>query len=241
MITVSIILLVVAAVLLIGFVGSAFSNIFNGGEVKYDEAAFEEYADKRYSEAFGSSPAYEDNILIVFAVNKESDGYYAIAWVGDNIRSEISNMFGDEYTVFGSAMQNSVNSSYYAYSLDSNLASVMDTMTKAVTGLGLESSFYSETSRPGSEASYVDNRTDLQITKETVNRSLQNFTDKTGIPTVIVVDTEDNVFGRSISFSDHIVLSITIGLVVLAVYLIYKAVKKRKSEAGQAGNNGSGG
>lgn len=239
MLVTAIILILIIVILLFSYVGNAFKNITNGGGTKYDEAAFQAYADKQYAAEFGSYKGYEDNILIVFLTNKDADSYYAIAWVGDNIRSEISNMFGNETTVFGRAVLNSVNGTYYAYSLDSNLADVMDTMSDAVAGLGLESSFRSETHNGGAAASHVTNRTKLSITEETVNRALKDFTEKTGIPAVIVIDTEENVFGRSLSMGNHIVLSITIGLIVLAVFLIVRAVKNRNAANNSAQDNTS--
>lgn len=237
MLMLPIILVLIVVVLLFGTVGSAFTNLVNGGQIKYDETKFQAYADKQYAAEFGSSTAYEDNLLIVFLANEDADGYYTIAWVGDNIKSEINELFGNEYTAFGRAMTNSVNESYYAYSLDSNLASVVDAMTDTVLALGLDSSFYSETSHTGAPSSHVTNYTDLSITAETVNRALEEFTEQTGIPAVIVVDSMETVFGKSVSIGNILVILITIGLIVLAVYLIVRAIRVRKEEK----NNHTGG
>ena len=64
---------------------------------------------------------YEDNLLVVFLIDKSRDGYYAIAWVGDNVEDEINLMFGNEYTEFGKVTTRSIASNY-EHSLGKNLA-----------------------------------------------------------------------------------------------------------------------
>ena len=87
-------LLIFAAVMLFGFVGDAFTNVANGGTSDYNEAALQAYADDCYQEHFGDCyETYEDNVLILFLANEESDGYDCIAWVGDNVQYEINDMF----------------------------------------------------------------------------------------------------------------------------------------------------
>ena len=224
-----ILLVMVLVLALSGVIGSAFSGVFSGGEVNYDEASFQTYADEQYAAEFGSSSAYENNLLIAFLVNEEADGYYAIAWVGDNIQSDISALFGNEYTAFGRAIQNAVNDSYYAYSLDTNLASAMDVMTNEVTALGLESSFRDGSSGADASKSHVTNHTDLSVTAETVDRSLENFTEQTGIPVVIVVDDMETVFGKTVPLGDVFVVFATVGVVALAVFCIVRSVRRRKA------------
>ena len=88
--------------------GRVVTDIQRGGSVVYDEADFQDYADMRYAEEFGESTAYEDNLMFVFLVNEQSDEYYTIAWCGYNINSRISDMFGNEYTNYGQAVQSSI-------------------------------------------------------------------------------------------------------------------------------------
>lgn len=221
-------LILIVVVFFFSFVGSAFTNVSSGGDVKYDEATFQEYANNQYAAEFGSSSAYEDNLLIVFLTNEEADGYYTIAWVGDNIQTDINNMFGNESTAFGAAVTSSVNSTYYGYSLGSNLVSVMETMTDEVTELGLDSSFRTETDHSAMTSSHITNYTDLTVSEETVNSALTTFTEQTGIPTVIVLDTMENVFDKTISTSSVIIVVIMIVLLVVAICLIICAFRKRK-------------
>ncbi len=230
-----IIILLVVGMLLFGIIGSAVANVASGGIISYDEQVFQQYADKRYAEEFSSSSAYEDNILIVFLTNEEADGYYAIAWVGDNIRGEINELFGDETTAFGYVMQGSVNSEYYAYSLDSNLASVMEKMTDRVEALNLDSSFRSQADRSNTVVSHLTNHSELPLAKEVVDGSCQSFTEATDIPIVIVVDTMENVFGKTLPIYDIIIVIVLIAVAVVAIVFIVKAIKKNKN-GGNGGN-----
>ena len=232
-----IILLMLAVVLLFSFVGSAVSNVANGGIVTYSEEAFQKYANEQYMKEFSTSDAYEDNLLIVFLTNEESDGYYAIAWVGDNINTQINHMFGDEYTPFGRRMQGAV-ADYHAYSLSSNLASIMEGMTQEIQSLNLTSSFKTEKPHERRVESHLTNHSPLAMNAETVDTALKTFTEETGISAVIVVDTMENVFGKNIPLSDILLIFGLVALIVVAIVMIVRGVKKRKNGGnGQNGQN----
>lgn len=232
-----IVMLIVAAVLLVSIVGSAISNVAQGGSIYYDEAKFQDYADEQYAAEFSKYSNYENNLLIVFLTNEEADGYYTIAWVGDNIDTKIINMFGDETTAFGRVVQNSINREYYKYSLDSNLASVMDQMGDRIEALNLPSSFRNEKPTENAPTSHLTNHSQLSLTEETVNDALKEFTEKTSIPAVIVVDTMENVFGKTIPLGDIIIVILILVLIGVAIYMIVRAIKNRKEEDNNNNNN----
>ncbi len=221
-----IILLLVVGVMMFGIVGSALANVANGGIISYDERTFQDYANTEYYKAFGNSGATEDNILIVVLTNEETDGYYCIAWVGDNVQDKITLMFGDETTAFGQSMIASVPD-MYAYSLDANLALVMNTMSEKIENLGLVSSFKKEYSHESSPESHLVNYTDLALTEETVNDALVSFTETTGIPAVIVVEDMEEVFGKTLPMGDVVILVVLAVLAVVAIVSIVRTVKNR--------------
>lgn len=233
-----IILLLVVGVMLFSYVGTVVSNVANGGQVYYDEATFQSYADQQYAIEFQNSTAYENNLLIVFLTNEEADGYYAIAWIGDNVKSNISDMFGDETTEFGRAMMASISNEYYAYSLDTGLASTMEKMTAKIEALGLETSFRNDVKETGEVTSHLTNHTTLNLTEATVNAALNEFTETTGISAVIVVEDMENVFGKTIPTSDIVTILFLLVLAGVAIYLIVRTVRNRKnnSDDGQNGN-----
>lgn len=165
---------------------------YDDGE--YSESLFQEYTNNKYKEIFGKTTCYEDNILVVFLTTDANDGYYTIAWVGDNLNYQITDMFGNEQTELGDAMSTSI-SDYHGYSLGSNLAQVVDKMTDSVTSLELDSPYKSKSDRSTVAESEVFNYSNCEFTEDTVNTSLKNFTEKTGVTFCIVVDNETNVFG----------------------------------------------
>ncbi len=165
---------------------------YNAGE--YSESLFQEYTNNKYKEIFGETTCYEDNILVVFLTTDANDGYYTIAWVGDNLRYEVTDLFGNEQTTLGDAMTNSI-SDYHGYSLGSNLANVVDKMSSAVVELGLDTPYKSQADRSVVAESKVYNYSNCEFTEDTVNASLKNFTENTGVTFCIVVDNETTVFG----------------------------------------------
>lgn len=158
----------------------------------YNEEVFQDYANSEYKKAFKKSTAYEDNILIVFLTTEDADEYHYIGWVGDHINYEINCLFGNEKTELGRAMNNSINKSGYSHSLDTNLVSVVNRMTDEVEELKVDSFTCSENHKQ--VESKLVNYTELELTEELVNKALKNFTDKTNIPIVVVVEDSDDVF-----------------------------------------------
>lgn len=235
-----IIMLLFAGLMLVSVFSSAFNLVTTGGEITYNENVFQDYADSQYAAEFGSTKDYEDNLLIVITV--EDDEYYDyqfIAWCGDHIAPKINNMFGSNSSKLGVAIQNSaINSKSYKYSLDSGIASVVDTMREHVEGLELDSSFTCKTERVEYN-SHLTNKTSLDVTEETVNNALVQFTESTGIPIVVVVEDIEDVFPKTVSDFDVFSLVIAVVFIVIAVVLIVNAVKKRGEGHVGGGNNGN--
>ena len=65
-----VILLLLVSIILVSMIGSAISNVANGGIISYDEVKFQKYADQQYAAAFSSYSNYENNILLVFLTNE---------------------------------------------------------------------------------------------------------------------------------------------------------------------------
>lgn len=236
-----VVVLALVLALFIGSLGSLVGTVKNGGDLVYDEAVLQEYANDQYAAAFGSSSAYEDHLLIVFLTNEASDSYYCIAWIGDNVKGAISDLFGNERTAFGRAMLDNV-ADYHAYSLSANLAGVMEDMTEEVERLNLSSSFRRESDRSRIPASRLINYSSLSLSADTVESALHEFTEATDIATVIVVDQAENVFERESVGSGVITTLLLGGFAVLAIVMIVQTVRtSRKGKPGGGGNGGNGG
>ncbi len=226
----------------------------NGEEVNsfYDEATMQDYADKKYKEHFGESSAYEDNILLVFLTNEEANGYYTIAWVGDNIDYEINFMFG-EHSEYGQALSENVNANYYAYSLDTDLARVISTMTDYIAELNFESSFTIESDHSALTKSGFQNLTELELNSGVLNTALEQFTEKTGIPCVLVIDSVEKVFNIAESTENEQTNSavtvsksgvgfgvgfvVIIAVIVIAIVAVLLSRKKKKPVEKKSDNN----
>ena len=197
----SAIIIIVVLVMFVSIIGTSFGVVkFNDEMIwtdteLYDEATMQKYADDNYRAFFydESCSAPEDNILLVFLTNEACDSYYTTAWVGDNIKRDISDMFG-EYSEYGNSLYNRINVNYYGYSLDTDLAAVIDDMSRYITALGYESSFVSESDKSSPAPSRIVNRTSLSLSDSIMNSALVSFAEKTGIPCVILVDEAEEVF-----------------------------------------------
>ena len=202
-------------------VGSVFQGVAQGGVVQYDEEKLQDYADSQYSRYFGQTGAYEDNLLIVVLTEENYQDYSYIAWVGDHIVSDISDMLGNNDTELGQAMSQNINMSSYKYSLDSNLAQVMRSLTSQIQALGLESAFTCTESRGEFKCSVVNN-TALDLTESTLTDALIVFAEATGIPTVLVVEDAEAVFGKSMPVTSIIFVVIVVALIVLVVWNLFR-------------------
>lgn len=227
-----IICFVLAIFLMIGLIGGGLTTLFRGGNVVYSENKMQDYANRQYATIYDpSSATYEDNILIVFLTNEDGQSYYCIGWVGDNLKSQVSDLFGDEYTALGSAMQSSINTSSYRYSLGSNLAQMTEMMETSVKNQNLET-VYRVQKAESHEAGKVYNRSnsDLQINTEIIDAALKNFTDSTDISMSIVVADAKDVFGKSLNAAAILALLVCIALIVYAVVAIVRYVKRREEK-----------
>ena len=220
------IILLFAAMMLTSVFGSFF-RVFQGGEIGYNESEMQSFANVQYAKEFADSSAYEDNILIVFLVTEEYDGYNTIAWIGDNVSNEINMMFGDEYTEFGVQMLKNIPD-YYEYSISKNLASVVDGMADKIELAGADS-FENKSNQSNMIESHLTNLSNLAINSETVNAALLDFTERTDIPIVIVIEDIEEVFDRTISVGDIITVVLALGIGGFGIYMAIKAVKNYKS------------
>ena len=131
--------------------------------------------------------------------------------------------------MFGRTVNRSIASNY-KYSLDSNIAQVMETMTDEVLALGGDSSFKTEPAGEHAASRLIDytaGKSELSLTEATVNNALTAFTDATGIPVVVVVDTLDSVFSRTLTTESILVLILAVVLIVVAIVLIVRYFRRR--------------
>ncbi len=211
---------------------SLLLSMCNGADIQihnsYDEEVFQDYANAQYEALFGETSAYEDNLMLVVLTSEEYSDFYYIAWVGDHIAPEINYLMGGNDTELGWAMNSCINATNYKYSLDANLAQVMQEMTKHIQDLGLSSSFSCDEQHNQAPSCLV-NHSSVEMTEETVNDALTAFTYATGITAVIVVEDMTAVFGAEEISTDGVgapVIILVLAVVVIVVVLVLKNQKK---------------
>ena len=217
-------------------IGSFFGKV-NINFDRYDEEKFQDFANSQYKAEFGKSSAYEDNLLITVLTSDDYYNFYYIAWVGDHIDYEINSLLGDNYTTLGVLMENNISDTNYKYSLDSDLARVMQELTAEIQSMGLEDSFTCSENH-AQVKSYLTNRSQIDMTEATVNAALTDFTDATGIPVVIVVEDMDDVFGNSspqwqgagTNYGGMIILAVMGIVLVGALVFALKAIRRKNEQ-----------
>ena len=234
---VMLILAVLVRILNFGNVGLDWGS--DGYSDNYNETKFQDYANNQYAAAFGGSDAYEDNMLITVLVADDYYTVYSIAWVGDHINYQINEMMGNNDTALGQAMNNSISATNYKYSLDADLARVMQTMTGHAKALGLDNSYTCMEENRQIE-SYLINYSHLEMTEATVNEALAAFTEATGIPVVIVVEDMDEVFAQQkeelkipsfeLPKSRGIILAIMGVVLISALVIGVRAIRKKNEQ-----------
>lgn len=221
---------VLAVVLLIGFVAGGFGTLAKGGTVRYSEEKMQDYAKRQYPAIYDpSGTTYEDNLLIVLTLNEDMQTYYCIGWVGDNLCSDVNNLFGDEYTRLGNAVQSSINGSGYQYSLGADLASVAEKMQAAIEDLRVEDVYRSDKAESHTAGKVYNYSAKAEFNAETVDTALADFTEATGISMSIVVADSADVFGRSLNTAAIIALLLSVVLLALAVVGIVRYVRRRNT------------
>lgn len=203
-------------------------------ESGYNEERFQDYANDQYAALFSGTEDYEDNLLLAVVTTEGHSEFYYIAWVGDHVDSRISNLLGDNNTLLGQTMLSCVSESNYKYSLDSNLAQALDTMTTEIQSLGLGGAL---TCGNSSGTAAFKNLTDLPMTEATVMDAAERFAQATGISLAVVVDSYENVFGHTVqvtSTGTGLTRTVSIGiillaLVIVAVIIAVTASKKRQN------------
>lgn len=226
----------IIGILLFALVFGGVASLFNGCSFDsvngYDESTLQNYANRQYAAAFSNTDDYEENILLVFTVYEDFNGYETIAWVGDDLASEITSMWEGQYTEYGIAVQGNI-SNHYEFSLSKDLANIVEAMTKKTaqysTAAGeVDTSF----SRLIDESDIVD------INKATVEKALVEFTKATGINIAIVVADGEDVFGESETFKTIGIVAIVIIALIAIVAIVGKSGKsggssKNDPNAGQ--------
>ena len=225
-ILVPIIITIIALMFLVANIISTVSIINNGGEVVYDEEAFQDYANANYYAHFSDPTTEEDGIMIIILTYEDNQELAYAAWVGDNVSTSVNDLFGTD-DEFGYYLESTINIDNYKYSLSKDISKIMDYMATEVSYLS-GSNFVENHDMSGAPKSALINRSGLDMNKNTVESALDRFTEETDIPAAVLVDTAENVFGKSMPTGNIILAVITVAIIAICVFSIVKNVKTNK-------------
>ena len=234
-----IIILVIATAILIYNLVSLIGVLVNGGEIVYDQTVLDEYVSKAYNGAYETSSAKESGLAIIFFHNEDTNAVEYLVSPGSNISSYVTEIFGTE-SEFGKYLNENVHKDSYKETLASDLSSAIIHMADKVAELDLISNFVKNHDLSNMPVSHLVDNTAFALDASTVNSALNTFTEATGIPVVMVVDSAEAVFGRTIPTTDIlmvVLILVVIGLVTASMVKKIKAYKTMENDFGTQSEN----
>ncbi|MBQ8545567.1 MAG: hypothetical protein IJ437_01365 [Clostridia bacterium] len=227
-----IIIVFIAIIFLISSIFSVFTTAAQGGKLTYDEETFQAYADEQYAEQFYGKGAYEDNLLIVFAATEDRSHFEYLVWAGNHLNDDAYETAKGS-TVFEDAIESNIeNGTLFKYSINNDLPNVIEDMTSYLEGKELFESTCKDQNHVGEKASLViNNTTDLTISEDDINPMLEEFTQKTEIPVVIIIEDAEEIFETEYPIAAIVISVLIIGLGVFLIIFFIRKYKKEKKEA----------
>ena len=210
------------------FVNFFFTLFMNPdtGEIVYNEEIFQDYAYATYNSHFTDTETYEDGLMILFLNYEDKQSISYMAFIGDNIENSVNNLFSSRGE-FGRYVESSINMDNYKYSLSKDISKVIDHMAEQVVLQDLDSSFIDEHNMEKAPAPKFENKSNITMSSQTVEGSLNRFTEATGIPVYLVVEEGEAVFGRTMPVGNIVLAVITLGVIIFCIVYIVKKIKHK--------------
>lgn len=163
------------------------------GQGSYDERSIEDYAAQQYEAAFGTASAYEDNLLLTFLISENRSDFSYIAWVGDHINDATFGLLGGNDTLLGRTLERYVQYGY-ENTLSDDLSRALGSLAGEITAASPQGSYLC-TETHSAPADQLVNDSSLSLDEQMLRTALREFTDETGIPIVLVIEDEADIFG----------------------------------------------
>ena len=214
-------LLKLVALVLVLFIAVVFAGVTEEEGIEKDE--LQQYGTEKYYEIFGSSSAIEDNILLIFLADEELDDYSTMGIVGANVTYYIRVMFEDGEDYYDAVYDNFDYDDFADY-LTMGFGNVIGIMTDAITDHGFYSSFNTPSDRSSLSPSGIINQTALTLDESYITDKLEQFTEMTEIPCVLLIEYEQNVYSEFETVFDDIGIALFILMMLLIPATIIVAV-----------------
>jgi len=215
-------LTIFAIIIFFVYLSPTVQTIKDGGKINYSDQVADNYRTEAYADAFSSSSAKEDNLIIVYLVNGDGNQFYCMSKLGTNVAENVTKLFGNKDSEFGKIVTSSMDKEF-KNTLGYSLCEIVDGMGDKIQALNLGSPFKAESDRTSTAESKIINKSSLDVSVNDVNSSLVAFTQDTGISAVIVIDEIENVFEKRMPVGDIALLAI---LTIVAVISVVSTTKK---------------
>lgn len=238
---------ILASILLITNLVSLIGVLVNGGEIVYEEAAVTSYTTGAYDDQFkkvAGKNAKDSGIAIMFFYNEDINAWEHTTVIGNNVSSEIKNTFSGE----SSAMYKYLNDKVAAGSQDkafvTAISGMMTELAKVIDEYDLTSPFVKNTDLSKMPKSCVvlmpkekanekaqpvvseDGAVILSVEQgEELSKAMVAFTEATGVPVLMTIDTSVRAFGRTIPTTDIFMVVLLLAVVALCVFNIVKKTR----------------
>ena len=238
------IIVILASILLITNLVGLIGVLVNGGEIVYEEENVNTYTSNVYKEEFGKAEgknAKDSGVVVMFFYNEDTNIWEHTVNVGSNVRSEIKNVFSGESSPMVTYLTDNVKT-------DSNSADFVKAVTKMMPELANKIEEYDLTSpftknndltkmpvskavlTPLGKANEVlaeDGTVIMSVSQgEELSLAMIEFTNATGIPFVMTIDTSVNAFGRTIPTTDIFMVVLLVLVVALCVFSMVKKIRE---------------
>ena len=227
------IVLIITCLVFLGFFGVFFiaiaGDLLFGGTVRYDDDKMEEYLETTYIDEFGTSAESEDNILFVFLYDDEIYYNYDYSfYVGDDISTDLFHYI-DSFS--SSIVDRHFEVDNYEEEIEANLCRDINDMSNELRFLGNDNLICDHV-HDGYNIE-LNNKSSYELDKSNIEASLSNFSNTTGVSITLVLDTRENVFGKSVEVDIFALLvlgfifSVFIIIIVLGIVKSVKSIKKK--------------
>lgn len=202
-----------------------------------NENDFEHWTEDLYDLNFKATSNYEDYILVSLLIDEEDYyEYYYCVWIGDHVSNDVAELFGDEDSIIGQALDENIAYNY-KYSLSSDLCDAIRYIYNEYdsNSSGLTCNDEQNSIRP---SMLIDN-TSLELDVDIVSASLFLLEMSTGVRMILNVSSIsdfEKVYSSSRFDIDDFMPFIIFGaillifIIIIIVSTIKKVNKKKKSE-----------
>ena len=203
---------------------AALDVLAKGGELYYDQAAMQTYAQEQYDAYFAGVP-HEDNIMIVVFADQRGNDYRVHVVTGAHVRSIVADYFGNSQYLHKEYEDEDIN----PVPLEKKITNILTNLISLADSKFSRPNFYESIlfcneKKAEDEIHSVTNYTEVPVKNASVERYLKQFATGGLSVSVVIVDA-DQVLDRYIPTDVAITVGILIAIIaalVIVLLILYK-------------------